>query len=156
MTKLHAAQLEFKIAPPGSLSIIGSNSINRAGDIYVIDIDVITNVKNKQNKRLFDFFGALFLLLTAPLFMWLSNPIQYLRNCVLVLLGKHSWVGLDPNVNIEIQSLKKGVLFPSDGLMKIVLNSELVEKANQVYASDYSVKNDIRIVFKSFRKIGRR
>lgn len=156
MTKLHASQLEFKIAPSGSLSIIGSNSINRAGDIYVIDINVITDVKNKRNKRIFDFVTALAMLIASPMLIWFSNPLGYFKNCGLVIFGKRSWIGLDPSVDIKISSLKPGILFPSDGLKTIVLNSELIEKANQVYASDYNVENDINILLKSISKIGRK
>jgi O-antigen biosynthesis protein len=61
MGKLHHHQLEYKIAPPGSLSIIGSSSINRSGDIYIVDVNSISNASNRQHKRAFDFFPSFFL-----------------------------------------------------------------------------------------------
>ncbi len=155
MGKLHSHQLEYKIAPQGSLSIIGSNSINRSGDIYVIDINAITNRKNRRNKRLFDVIAAFVLFILSPLFMWFSNPFTYFTNITLVLIGKRSWVGLNPDINYAHNALRKGIFYPTDGLNIGELTDDLKEKANQVYTSDYKVENDLAILAKSLLKIGR-
>lgn len=156
MDKLHGYPLEYKIAPPGSLSIIGSSSINRAGDIYVVDLNSISNADNRRLKRTFDVFFSLGLLLCAPLLMWFTHPLGYLKNCGQVLWGKLSWVGLNPQANTLIEHLKKGVLYPTDGLDLTILSKDLIEKANSVYTSDYKVLNDLRIVMKSISKLGGR
>lgn len=156
MGKLHSHQLEYKIAPQGSLSIIGSSSINRSGDIYVIDINAITSRKNRRNKRLFDVVASLILFLLFPIFIWFSNPFTYLKHIALVFIGKMSWVGLNPSISYEHNALKKGVFYPTDGLKIGALTDDLVEKANQVYTSDYKVGNDFSILGKSLLKIGRK
>ena len=156
MGKLHPHQLEYKIAPPGSLSIIGSNSINRSGYIYVVDVNSISNSGNRRHKRTFDFFFSLGLLIFSPLLMWFTNPLGYFKNCARVIIGKLSWVGLNPEVKSQATHLKRGVLYSTDGLGFAILSDDLIEKANQVYSSDYKVLNDFCIVMKSFRKIGER
>ncbi len=156
MGKLQPHQLEYKIAPPGSLSIIGSSSINRSGDIYVVDVNSISNASNRRHKRTFDFFLAFGLLLFSPILMWFSSPSGYLKNSLRVIAGKRSWVGVNPMVKSSLSSLKPGVFYSTDGLGLAILSNDLIEKANQVYTSDYKVVNDFRIVMKSFSKIGDR
>ena len=39
MKLLKDAHVDFKIASPGSSSVIGSNSANTSGDLYVIKVD---------------------------------------------------------------------------------------------------------------------
>jgi GT2 family glycosyltransferase len=56
MSRLVQTNVDFKIAPPESLFLVGSNSIDSAGDLYVIDINSIAKPENKRNKRLFDIF----------------------------------------------------------------------------------------------------
>jgi len=53
MSALQDLKVDYKIAPEDSLSIIGSNSINTAGDLYTVNINTITRVENKRNKRFF-------------------------------------------------------------------------------------------------------
>ena len=67
MTRLIGTSVDFKIAPPESLSIIGSNSINTAGDLYTIHFNSIGKESNRRNKRLFDVVSSLLLLITFPL-----------------------------------------------------------------------------------------
>ncbi len=66
MSELKNEQVDYKIAPPESLSIIGSNSINASGDLYVIDINAITKKANRRNKRLLDVLVSLTLLVFFP------------------------------------------------------------------------------------------
>ncbi len=155
MGKLQPYQLEYKIAPPDSLSIIGSSSINRSGDIYVIEINSITHARNKRNKRILDVLVSFFLIVTFPIFGWFSSPLRYLKNIFSVLFGKKSWVGFNPIIKNEDFVLKSGVLYTTDGLNITDLTLELVEKANHVYASDYKVENDLLIILKSISKLGR-
>ncbi|MCD4711031.1 MAG: glycosyltransferase, partial [Bacteroidales bacterium] len=67
MTRLIGSSVDFKIAPPESLSVIGSNSINTSGDLYTIHFNSIGKESNRRNKRLFDMISALLLLITSPL-----------------------------------------------------------------------------------------
>jgi len=58
-------KVSYKIAPPESMSIIGSNSIDTAGDLYVIDINSVSKDVNRRNKRVIDISVSFVLL---PLF----------------------------------------------------------------------------------------
>jgi hypothetical protein len=67
MLDLSPLDVDYKIAPPESISIIGSNSIHTAGDLYVVNINAITKPSNKRNNvyliwpfRLFVCFSARF------------------------------------------------------------------------------------------------
>lgn len=50
MLKFTNAEIDFKIAPPESLSVIGSNSINTAGDLYVVHFNTISRNLNRRKK----------------------------------------------------------------------------------------------------------
>ena len=159
MSQLQRMNLEFKIAPPESLFIIGSNSINTSRDIYLMDVNSISKISNKRYKRLFDFIAASLLILAFPLHFFLfKHPLRYLRNLVYVLFAQYSMVGYDDlseRNQAKLPNLKKGLLHPSDSL-KNVANEENILRLNQLYAREYKVSNDFNILFRAFRKAGRR
>ena len=51
MSRLVQTNVDFKIAPPESLFLVGSNSIDSAGDLYVIDINSIAKPENKRKEK---------------------------------------------------------------------------------------------------------
>jgi len=94
MSELKHLQVDYKIAPPESLSIIGSNSINTAGDLYTLELNSIGKISNRRNKRFFDVIAAVLLLLSLPVSIFLvRKPISYVKNIFKVLLAKKTWVG---------------------------------------------------------------
>ena len=159
MSELKDAQVDYKIAPPESLSIIGSNSINTSGDLYVVDINAITKKSNRRNKRVFDLVAGLITLLLYPLFIFLvKNPLGLARNIILVLISKKSWVGYTPASGAQAQHvplIKKGILNPLDALKSKQISEEDKNRINILYARDYHLTNDINIMFKGFRDLGR-
>jgi len=159
MSELKDAQVDYKIAPPESLSIIGSNSINTSGDLYVVDINAITKKSNRRNKRVFDLIAGFIILLLYPLFIFLvRNPFGLARNIFLVLFAKKSWVGYTPadgNQVHHVPMIKKGVLNPMDALKSKQVSEEDKNRINILYARDYHLSNDINILFKGFRNLGR-
>ena len=66
MLDLNDLNIDYKIAPPESFSIIGSNSIFTSGDLYVVNINSIAKENNRKNKRAFDLVLCFFLLLFSP------------------------------------------------------------------------------------------
>jgi len=159
MSELKDAQVDYKIAPPESLSIIGSNSINTSGDLYVVDINAITKKSNRRNKRVFDLVAGLITLLLYPLFIFLvKNPLGLARNIILVLFSRKSWVGYTPASGTQAQHvplIKKGVLNPLDALKSKQISEEDKNRINILYARDYHLSNDINIMFKGLRDLGR-
>jgi len=96
MTNLNHHHLDFKIAPPESLFIIGSNSINTSGEIYFQEVNSISKPENLRYKRLFDFAAALLLMLFFPLIFWTQKkPAKFLKNMLQTFFGIKSIVGFE-------------------------------------------------------------
>lgn len=159
-TMLHLSEfnIDYKIAPPASVSIIGSNSIDTAGDLYVLNVNAITKEKNKRNKRLFDVVLAIALLLLLPLTIWfVANRAGLIRNIFSVLLKKKSWVGYHP-VNTEVYLglpvIQKGVLRTTYLLDTDEFGNDAIDRLNTLYAKDYTVAKDFEIVFRAFKNLG--
>lgn len=149
--------IEFKIAPPESLYIIGSNSIETSGDMFMVDVNSVLLQKNRRAKRLLDFSSSLIFIILSP-FMWLiiSNYGQFFQNIFLVILNRATWVGYakcdKPDVNLP--RIKPGVLH---SLSYLPLNSLTVEnchKLNIVYARDYRVGRDLMLMWRARKSLG--
>ena len=155
MHTLVSSDVDFKIAPPESLSIIGSNSIDTAGDLYMIDVNSISKPKNKRNKRLFDILSSLLFIALLPVFIFIQkNKAGYIRNVFSVLLGFKSWVGYGNEMNDLLPKLKPSVLSPADAIKNININNETRSRLHLAYSKDYRVENDLNIVWKSLNKLG--
>ena len=159
MSNLNNEQVDYKIAPPESLSIIGSNSINTSGDLYVIDINTIIKKSNRRNKRLLDLIVAATLLLLYPFLLFIvKRPLGLLKNIAFVFLAFRSWVGYIAHPEPESQRLpaiKPGVLNPQDAIREKTIDDETILRLNLLYARDYNLANDINIILKGLRNLGR-
>ncbi len=154
MLTLVTKGVDFKIAPPESLSIIGSNSIDTAGDLYVIDINNVGKPENKRKKRLLDLLVSSFLLLVSPLFIWIQkNKINFIANIFKVLLGIHSWVGYGKAPRKDLPELKPSVLTPANAQVN-QLNDEKINLLFLSYSKDYSVEKDLKIIWACLRLLG--
>ena len=157
MVEWHASNVDYKIAPEDSLSIIGSNSINTRGDLYTVDIKAIDTVANRRNKRLLDFILSGFsILFWLPLALVVKKPVRFLKDAILVLLGRRTWVGYC-NTTDETQKLPKirrGVYNPATPLEKLGTENgtEFYNQLNLLYARDYTVWKDAEIFFKSISR----
>lgn len=149
-----SAEIEYKIAPPESEFIIGSNSINTRGELYVVDLNSINKANNKTRKRLLDLATSFFLFTFLPIFIWLpKNKGGFVRNIFSVFFGKKTWVSYF-NANNNLPKLRKGVLTPADGIKGINSNDLTKEKLDVLYAKDYRISIDFGILLKSFGKLG--
>lgn len=159
MSKLRSADLEFKIAQPNSVYLIGSNSVDTAGDLYVLEIDKISKTKNKRNKRTFDIVMGLLLLMVSPFIIWFySNKKQFFKNLFGVVFGQFSIVGYHLEASTEAKDLpriKTGVLKPFDKTNTFAKDNELLYKLNLIYARDYSILKDFQILTKNWNKLDR-
>ncbi len=158
MSRTAVNKVEFKIAQPNSMYLIGSNSIDTAGDLYIMEIDNISTTSSKRNKRTFDFILALLLLLFLPISIWFfKNKVKFIKNCWAVLIGKKSWVGYSYDETPSQRNLpriKNGILTPAEE-RKDNENSSLRSKLNLIYARDYSIFTDILIIRKYWRRLDR-
>ena len=157
MAEIDIPSLEYKIAPPESLFIIGSNSIQTDSDYFVIGLNSILKPENKRKKRLFDVVFSALILTLFPFALLIPNPIQVFRNAMKCLTGSLSWVGYASKGNVHgLPKIKKGVLTPLDAFDFKVNETEIIQQADIVYAKDYRLGSDIGIVFRAFGKIGRK
>jgi GT2 family glycosyltransferase len=158
MSGIERRSLDFKIAPPESLYIIGSNSIDTSGDLYILDVNSITRSENLRNKRLLDFFVTILLIATLPInLLVVRKKGGYLGNLVSVFFGRKSWVGygeMSAEKQFRLPKIKRGILTPVDSLATKP-GEDTANKLNVVYAKDYRVSNDFRILWKGFRNLGR-
>ncbi len=163
MAQLGNSSVDFKIAPPESLYLIGSNSIDTSGDLYVIDINSITKLSNRRNKRLLDFVTSLVFMALSPLMLFVvKKPLPFIMNCLRVMFGNRTWVGYKilPNGHEDKPTLKtlplirKGIISAFDVQKISNTDSENIKRINLLYSKDYSVWNDVSILLKGLRYLG--
>lgn len=155
MSALDQDQVEFKIAPPESMFIIGSNDRNDNGDLLGFQMNAITKRSNQRNKRSLDILLALLFIALSPiLILWQKERATYLKNALQVLIGKASWVGYHPadQDHVRLPEISTGVLYPG---MDKSMDSEQAHRINLIYAKDYSLNKDLDIIFTHWRWLGR-
>lgn len=158
MDLLSSYSIEYKIAPPESLYIIGSNSIHSNGELYVIDINSVGKPSNRRNKRIFDISVSIGILILLPLsIIRVKKRSSFLKNIFKVISGSHTWVGYAHTSKEEISRLpvlRKPILTPLH-VSKVDLNDPVViSRLNALYAKDYRIWNDAHILWKSFSQLG--
>ncbi len=158
MLSLANYKINFKIAPPKSVSIIGSNSIHTAGDLYSLDVNSISKQENIRIKRFIDVYLSLNFILFSPiLIFFVKNKINFLKNCFLVLISYFSWVGYSQKLSIQnLPRLKKGILTPLDIYKNRNISESAKNKINVAYAKNYKMIHDVNIILKSIKYLGRK
>ncbi len=158
MTEWQVTQVDFKIAPEDSLSIIGSNSIHTRGDLYTVDINAVDKIENRRNKRLLDIFLSTFFIVLAPFLIFIEKrPLGFIGNMFKVLWGSRSLVGyyqLEKQLP-QLPKIRKGILSPVDSLKLRTPDNEIIAQLNLLYARDYNLWKDINIIFFAFREMGK-
>jgi GT2 family glycosyltransferase len=150
-------ELEYKIAPPESLYIIGSNSIQSNGDFYTVGLNSVERASNHRKKRFFDLASAILILLLVPiLVIGVKNKLGLIANVFMVLFGKYTWIGYENSTsNTGLPKLKAGVLNPLDPYNLQIDISQLALQSNILYAKDYRIQHDISIMLSAWKKLGR-
>jgi hypothetical protein len=156
MLQLSKLDLEYKIAPPESLFIIGSNSIDDQGDLYLLDVDAITSPSNRRKKRMLDVGVSFLFVLTYPVIAFLTKkPFGFLRNIFQVFLGKKTWVGLSQIASSKTKSpIRMGVLSPANAVASPALDEASTVRLNELYVRDYHPIKDFKIIYKSITYLG--
>lgn len=157
MMRINHPELEYKIAPPESLFIIGSNSIQTSGELYAIGLNAINKPENRRKKRTLDVMVSVFLLVFSPLVLLCKNPAGALSNAWACLCGRKTWVGYIPEfVQPSLPKLKKGILNPLDIYPDFRNDSQTGIQRNILYAKDYRVMNDLLLIIRTVRLLGRK
>lgn len=157
MTQIDNTLVDFKIVPEESNIIIGSNSKNKRGDFYTLNINLnIIEEKNIKDKRILDVTASILFLALYPIIIWLiDNPKNFFRNIMQVLKGRKSWVGFTNTEQINLPKIKTGIINPTYYLEKSAkIHASNIQELNLAYARDYNLYMDISLIAKSFKYLG--
>ena len=148
VTKIHAA---------GSDSIVGSNSKDSSGETLTGEKGfTIARPYNRRLKRLIDVMVAVTGLILFPVTVFLvKNPFRFFGHCFTVLLAKKTWVGYATGGK-NLPAIRRGIL-ASNGIplsIKQQLPAESLERIDYWYARDYEPAADMRLIRKSYRRLG--
>ena len=144
--------LYYKLHSTGTMSIIGSNSKNTAGDLYSTElIFKISSPEAKRNKRLVDIIFSLFFLLLSPIFIWfVQNKSSYFLHHVLVLEGDKTYVGYD---DLQFPKLKPCLTDVFPEIENFIIPNDNKEHLNWLYAKNYSAWQDVQIILTKWRNL---
>ena len=145
----------YKILPEDSQYIIGSSSKDSPGDYYTLDIALnLYQPRQARAKRLLDVLTSAGLLLLAPLLIWFqSNKIGFLRNCVAVLLGRRTWVGL--RYTDGPARAVPAVVSPADAAASAAPLTEVtLRRLELLYAKDYEPGTDLSVLWRCRQRLG--
>jgi O-antigen biosynthesis protein len=156
MINIELPHVDFKIAQPDSGFLIGSNSIETAGDLYITNINAISQPAKKRQKRFLDLLLSLLMIAVSPLTIWFyGNKLRLLRNLFGILIGKASFVSYkgigEPGGSLP--RLKRGILNPSDRFA--FMEQQLSGKLDLLYAREYHVFQDLQLILRNWRKLDR-
>ncbi len=158
MSAIADKQVEFKIAPPESLYIIGSNSIQNSGEFYILEANAASSPENKRKKRILDIIIWLILLPFLPiLFLFNKNRLQLFTNFIDLIIGRISWVGYrwKDKLGVQLPIYVKGIIQPYELIDKELLDEEKIGKTTYQYARNYKLSKDIELIFKSLFSLGK-
>jgi GT2 family glycosyltransferase len=152
MSRISYLEIAFKIAQPESSFIIGSNSIDHPGELYLMNITAISEPRHIRAKRVFDFIFSMIFILIFPLglLLILKNKKRIL-DLFLVLFGKMTFVGFAESVNSvrNLPKLKRGIFSTTDQIESYLqLSPNEIQKINLIYAKDYTWFKDLSIFIK--------
>lgn len=152
MLKNSHLPVEFKIAQPDSMAIIGSNSISTAGELYTIENNSIGLRKNRIAKRVFDLLTSTLLIIGLPVLLPLAKKRKALvNNSIAVLLGCKTWVSYCKpvgNQELKLPQLKAGYFNPLTVPHDIVNHLSTTTNANLLYAKNFSIFQEFTIFIK--------
>ncbi len=156
MMKLSQLNIDFKIAHPEGLSIIGSHSIDSKGEIFEISLNAVSKKKNLRKKRVLDLTISLLFLLTLPIsLLTVKKKHGFIVNIFYVISGRKSWVGYNlqaDSKSIEQDSVQQGVLTPASLYPRST--GQEIKRINLSYAKDYRLSKDLEIILKKWKQLG--
>ena len=142
-------KFDYKIFNTSMDVLIGSNSKNTAGDIYVVDKKIrLSKPIIQTKKRVLDFFVSLAIILFLPFFVMLKRGL--LLSAFEVLFNKKTWVGYIQNDSqkISLPRLKSAVYEIVNQQEVAYLQPEEILFLNKKYAKEYTLFTDVKIIAK--------
>lgn len=155
MLTLEGRNLDFKIAQPETSFLIGSNSIETQGDLYVLDINRINKPRNRRNKRTADVLLSFLMLLIFPVMIWMyKNKGRWLGNMLRILFGRLSFVGYaegEKHMLSKLPNIKRGVLTALLLVPGEKKDQETISRLNLIYAKNHSLLTDLKLIFRNIK-----
>ena len=150
--------VDYKIIPEQSDYIIGSNSKNHKGDLYTIEIKLnISKDSSQRNKRTLDIAFSMTCLMLLPIgILFVNKKKDYIENIFAVLFGKNTWVGFSEYKDSSLPKIKKGIITPAIKLEDHENNVQIKRQLDVLYAKDYQVADDVKLLVKFFHFLGQR
>lgn len=159
MNDLRKQNVEFKILPESSQSIIGSHDKNARGELYTIDTRFkLSTPMHRRHKRLFDITFCLFAICFLPIIIgFIGAKLNFIKNIFQVLFAQKTWVGYALVVKVgDLPKISKAVLSPELSLANTPLSNDLftLQKLNFLYAKNYEFLDDYEFVIQHFKHLG--
>ena len=140
------SDIRFKLASEDNVSILGSHSAKKQGEIFTVDLQLnLNNPVNRRVKRLSDVILSLLLILLLPFLIFLKNYRNRVFNLFESLIGFKSVIGFK-EVNENFPSIKRGVFTLED------IYQEDIESFEFDYAKRYSLLLDIEYLIQALKK----
>ena len=159
MTSMES-EVAFRIGGDDSLSIIGSKNKNQQGELF--SLDIIYNLSDQQNrryKRLTDLLFSILFIIFFP-FLLVINGFKFslIRNIFSVMAGNNTWVGYGGSYADYsfLPVLVSGIIKYPLSTKKINYSEDHFKKMNIIYAKEYNVLLDIKIICNNLHKLSNR
>ncbi len=160
MNNLSGVPVEFKVALPEGSPIVGSSSVERPGELYLIELSALSQPGNRRKKRALDLlFSFLFLLFLPLMLVIVKQKRNFLTNIFSVIKGKRTWVGYCPVAKREkkkLPMLPRSVLCPLDISGSPKPDEEVIRNINYTYAKNYHLSLDAGIILRGVKELGNR
>lgn len=149
--------IKIRIHATGSNSIVGSDSKDSAGESLSKENGfALANPYNKRLKRLVDISVSLLAIITFPVhFIGVKRPFRFFADCFVILFAQKTWVGY-ATAEKNLPPLRKAVI-ACNGIplrIKQELPVESLQMVDYWYARDYEPSNDIKLIWKVYRRLG--
>ena len=102
-----------------------------------------------------DLLVGMFLLVSSPILIWLQGrKWVFLRNVLRLLTGRSTLVSYGQEES-GLPKLRPGLLTPADAHPWLNLDARTVRHLDFLYARDYALEKDIRILVGNLRRLDR-
>jgi O-antigen biosynthesis protein len=138
-------------------SIVSSEESKRKGKIVSFEEDFkLARSNNRRLKRLLDVAFSIFFVLLFPIHLLLvKRPFSLLKNSLLTLFGKMTWVSYCYHLR-NLPTLREGVLAPNGVSLKKqqTVPAENLKMLDYWYAKEYDPSRDAAVILKNYRYLG--
>lgn len=156
MVGLGDLNVDFKILPPESIYIIGSNSVNSSGELYNIGDSFTLSSANLRNKFIFDVFISTVTILCSPVLLFFKgkNTFFLIKSSIQCIFRSKTWIGIHPKIqSISTNSILKKSIFNSQSNLHGITHDEREIKESYRYLKTYDQINDLKIFVKAIKKL---